>query len=64
MENFFAKKQGNQSKQTGLFGQAPKVAKAVEEPEAAQNDQDMDIDEQMLKKVNEMPKFVPWVEKQ
>jgi len=24
---------------------------------------DMDIDEQMLKKVNDMPKFVPWVEK-
>jgi hypothetical protein len=24
---------------------------------------DMDIDECMLKKVNEMPKFVPWVEK-
>ena len=63
MENFFAKKQGNQSKQTGLFGQAPKVAKAVEEPNAAPEDEDMDIDEQMLKKVNEMPTFVPWVEK-
>lgn len=23
----------------------------------------MDIDEQMLKKVNDMPKYVPWVEK-
>ena len=63
MENFFAKKQGNQSKQTGLFGQAPKVSKAVEEPNAAPEDEDMDIDEQMLKKVNEMPTFVPWVEK-
>ena len=63
MESFFAKKQGNQSKQTGLFGQAPKVVKAVEENEGAQNDEDMDIDEQMLKKVNEMPTFVPWVEK-
>tara|TARA_B110000285_G_scaffold120553_1_gene136335 strand:- start:608 stop:724 length:117 start_codon:yes stop_codon:yes gene_type:complete len=37
--------------------------KTAEEPEAAQNDEDMDIDDQMLKKVNEMPKFVPWVEK-
>ena len=30
---------------------------------AEPRDEDMDIDEQMLKKVNEMPKFVPWVEK-
>lgn len=28
-----------------------------------QIEDDMDIDEQMLKKVNQMPKFVPWVEK-
>lgn len=63
MDNFFAKKQGNQSKQMGLFGQAPKVAKATEEHDEAPQDEDMDIDEQMLKKVNEMPKFVPWVEK-
>ena len=45
MENFFAKKPVAQSKQTGLFGQAPKQAKAVEEPEDMQIEGDMDIDE-------------------
>ena len=26
-------------------------------------DEDMDIDEHLMKKANDMPKFVPWVEK-
>ena len=61
MNKFFGKKDGaTASKQTGLFGQAPKQQPEVD---MVQEDADMDIDEAMLKKVNEMPKFVPWVEK-
>ena len=61
MKNFFKPKEGAASKQTGLFGAQPKT-KPAEDAQIVE-DADMDIDEAMLKKVNELPKYVPWVEK-
>ena len=55
MDNFV-----KSSKQTGLFGQAPKAKKA-EEINLDPDDEDMEVE--MLKKANDLPSFVPWVEK-
>lgn len=51
MDKLFAKKTG---KQTGLFGQAPRIPK--------NEDQEMEIDQDNQE--DKKPKFVPWVEKQ
>ena len=51
MDKLFAKKSG---KQTGLFGQAPRIPK--------NEDQEMEIDPVNQESANQ-PKFVPWVEK-
>lgn len=57
MNKFLGSKVKAPAKQTGLnFGQAPKKPSA--------EDADMDADQSMINKANELPKYVPWVEKQ
>ena len=53
MDKLFGNNKKSAAKQTGLFGKQPKTNEG----------EDMEVDQGIISKANEKPKYVPWVEK-